>query len=65
MGIVENLLKEGKISPLTIEYISEVNICETFGWTLDYVRNLDVNDLGMISAVLSGRNKGMKDLKQK
>lgn len=36
------------------EQVSEVAICERFGWDLDYVRNLGDEDYRQVQAVISG-----------
>lgn len=60
MGIVNNLLKEGKIDPFTLSVISKANMCETFGWTIKEYDETDLLWLDLFSSVLKGRFKGFK-----
>lgn len=39
-------------------YISMVDMCKTFGWTPNQVREMNLEDLRMIKAVLIGIRKG-------
>jgi hypothetical protein len=42
------------LTPENCDKVTEVMICERFGWTLDYVRNLGDEDYRQIQAVISG-----------
>ena len=41
---------------MPLEYY-EVALCERFGWTLDYVRGLSMQDANMVLAVLDGMQR--------
>jgi len=36
-------------------------MCENFGWTIEYVKNMNLEDYDDFSAVLSGRRKGIEN----
>ena len=42
--------------PLPSEF-NDWALCEQYGWTLEYVRNLSVGDLRDRAAIIDGRNK--------
>jgi len=60
-GIVKNLFKEGKISVLTIRTIQEETLCETFGWTPKQLNEIDLFHIDAFTAIMKGREKGLKD----
>ena len=60
VGIVNSLVKEGKIDPFTLSIISRANLFETYGWTIKEYEETDLFWIDAFGSVLKGRYKGIK-----
>ena len=64
-GIVDNLVKEGKIHPLTVELINLEKMCRIYGWTPDQVDDMDPFILEAFENILIGQAEGVEVPKPK
>ena len=60
---VEDLLKEGKINPLTIYLLNEENLCETFHCLPKDLEDMDPFTMDVLVAILRGKNTGRQSIK--
>ena len=58
-GIVDNLVKEGKIHPLTVELINLEKMCRIYGWTPDQVDDISSWVLEAFENIIIGQAEGI------
>lgn len=54
------LLRIGRIDNEVVEIMAEEALCSHYGWTPDYVRNMDNYDFNVYVAILSGKASSRK-----
>lgn len=52
-----DIVKPEDTTPDTLDRLQELMIAEHFGWTLEYVRNLGLDDEQTIRGMFEGRNQ--------
>ena len=50
-------MKAADTTPDVLDLVQELYIAEHFGWTLEYIRELSVNDVQVIRGLFEGRNQ--------
>jgi hypothetical protein len=54
------LLRKGKISEDVIDIMHEEALCEAYGWTPDYVKNMEAEDFAIYLSIVLGKSDRRK-----
>jgi len=64
-GVVDNLVKEGKVHPLTVDLINLERICSNYGWTPEEADSIDPFIMEAFMHILNGRAEYHRNNKPK